>query len=91
MYGAMGKMVRTTVYLTPELKDRLERVAARRGQSEADVIRAALDEFTGRERPRPTFPLPGTYAEAEPIDPDRLDEVLGELIEAELARDLERE
>jgi predicted transcriptional regulator len=57
MYGSMGRMQKTTVYLTPELKARLERTAAQRRQSEADVIRAALDEYTRRERPRPTLPL----------------------------------
>ncbi len=88
MYGTIDRMVKTTVYLTPELKSRLERAAAHRGQSEADVIRTALEEFTARERPRPTFPLPGPYGDAEPIDPDRFDEVLAELIEANLAHEL---
>jgi Ribbon-helix-helix protein, copG family len=90
MYGTMAPMLKTTVYLTPELKWRLERAAAERGQSEADVIRAALDEFTVRERPRPTFPLVAG-SEVEPIAPERLDDVLGELLEAELARDLGQE
>ncbi len=52
------------------------------------MIRTALEEFTARERPRPTFPLPGPYGDAEPIDPDRFDEVLAELIEANLAHEL---
>ena len=89
MYGTTTRMLKTTVYLTPELKERLEQAASRSGQSEADVIRAALEEFTARKRPRPTFPLAG--ATGEPFDPGRFDEVLGELIEAEVARDLERE
>ncbi len=47
-------MVKTTVYLPEELKARLKRTAASSGQSEAEVIRAALDQFTvGRARPRP--------------------------------------
>ena len=51
-------MLKTTVYLTPELKARLERAAADRGQSEADLIRSALEEYTAtRERPRPRLPL----------------------------------
>ena len=57
VYGTMGRMLKTTVYLTPALKVRLERVAAERGESEADVIRAALEEYTARQRPRPTLPL----------------------------------
>ena len=57
MYGTMARMLKTTVYLTPSLKARLERVAAERGQSEADVVRTALEEYTARQRPRPRFPL----------------------------------
>jgi Arc/MetJ-type ribon-helix-helix transcriptional regulator len=89
MYGTMARMLKTTVYLTPDLKARLERVAAQRRQSEADVIRTALEEFTARERPRPTFPLPG--AQGEPIDRDRFDEVLAEILDANLAHELGRE
>jgi hypothetical protein len=70
MYGTMGRMLKTTVYLTPELKSRLERVASERSQSEADVIRAALEEFTARERPRPRLPLfsPGAIDPIEDWD-----------------------
>jgi Ribbon-helix-helix protein, copG family len=57
MYGTMARMLKTTVYLTPDLKARLERVAAERGQSEADVIRTALEAFTTGSRPRPRLPL----------------------------------
>lgn len=47
------RMVKTTVYLPEPLKAKLERVAARERRSEADVIRAALDEYTtGRVRPQ---------------------------------------
>jgi hypothetical protein len=86
MYGTMTRMLKTTVYLTADLKARLERVASERGQSEADVIRSALEQFTAHERPRPTFPLPG--AQGEPIDPDRFDEILGGILEANLAHEL---
>lgn len=57
MYGTMARMLKTTVYLPAALKTRLERVAADRGESEADVIRAALELYTGQTRPRPTLPL----------------------------------
>jgi hypothetical protein len=50
-------MVKTTVYLPEALKRRVERVARDQQRSEAEVIRAALDEFTRKERPRPTLPL----------------------------------
>lgn len=48
MYG----MKRTTVYLPDELKARLEAEAARRGTTEAEVIRDAVDKETQRRRPR---------------------------------------
>lgn len=70
-------MVKTTVYLPEGLKQRLEAMAKREKRSEADVIRAALDSYTGPlERPRPTLPLfrgTGTTNIAE-----RVDEILAE-------------
>jgi Arc/MetJ-type ribon-helix-helix transcriptional regulator len=53
MYG----MRKTTVYLPDDLKRRLEQVARQQGRSEAEVIRAALDDYTRREAPRPRLPL----------------------------------
>ena len=51
-------MVKTTVYLPEELKARLDRVAKLEGRSEAELIRAAIDEFTAaRARPLPKLPL----------------------------------
>jgi Arc/MetJ-type ribon-helix-helix transcriptional regulator len=51
-------VVKTTVYLPEELKLRVERTARLRKTSEADVIRAALEEYTrDREPPRPRYPL----------------------------------
>ena len=52
MYG----MVKTTLYLPPELKRRVEQVAHSEGRSEADVIREVLSEgLQRRARPLPTF------------------------------------
>jgi Arc/MetJ-type ribon-helix-helix transcriptional regulator len=90
MYGTMARMVKTTVYLTPELKERLESLAARRGQSEADVIRTALETFAARERPRPRWPLVARGG-TPTNDSERVDELLSEILEAELARDRGRE
>lgn len=56
-YGTVYGMVKTTVYLPESLKARLERIAREQGRSEAELIRAALEEFTARERPRPKLPL----------------------------------
>ena len=57
MYGNVARMVKTTVYLPVSLLARLKRLAAERAQPEAEVIRAALDEFITRNGPRPTLPL----------------------------------
>ena len=68
-------MVKTTVYLPEALKRRVEQIARVQQRSEADVIRDALDEFTRRERPRPTLPLFKSLG--EPIA-ERVDELLAE-------------
>lgn len=48
------RMVKTTVYLPEDLKFALRRVATARGQSEAEVIRVALQSLVDAEpRPRP--------------------------------------
>jgi hypothetical protein len=65
-------MVKTTVYLPPELKERVELEAQSRGVSEADVIRDALDRSVSRRRPRPRG---GIYEGREPIA-RRVDELL---------------
>lgn len=51
MYG----MKRTTVYLPEELKARLEAEAKRRGVTEAEVIRVAVDKELHRRLPRGGF------------------------------------
>lgn len=48
MYG----MKRTTVYFPEELKGRLEAEARRRGVTEAELIRVAVDKEIRRPRPR---------------------------------------
>jgi hypothetical protein len=57
MYGTMARMSKTTVYLPEGLRLRMKRVAVERGESEAEIIRAAIDEFTAKHAPRPTMPL----------------------------------
>jgi Arc/MetJ-type ribon-helix-helix transcriptional regulator len=71
VYGIMYGMRKTTVYLPDALKARLERVAAETHSSEAEIIREAIDRFTGeRERPRPKLPLfeSGQVGLAEDVD-----------------------
>jgi predicted transcriptional regulator len=60
---------KTTIYLPDDLKAALEREAALRGQSEAEVVRQAIAAAVGR--PRPTVGL----FDAEPFAA-RVDEVL---------------
>jgi plasmid stability protein len=62
-------MRKTSVYLPDDLKAALEREAARRGVSEADVIRAALRDAVVRPEP-----ATGLF-EAEPFA-ERVDELL---------------
>jgi predicted transcriptional regulator len=44
MYGMTPGMKRTTIYLPTELKDRLEEASRRRGVTEAEIIRVAVDK-----------------------------------------------
>lgn len=45
-------MKRTTVYLPDELKARRQAEARRRGTTEAQIVREAVDKETRRPRPR---------------------------------------
>lgn len=65
-------MMKTTLYLPEDLKAELAREAARRGESEAEVIREALRREFRTERPRPRG---GLFRGSEPIA-DRVDELL---------------
>lgn len=50
MYGMMGGVEKTTVYLTTEQKAALARTAELEGRSEARIIRTAIDAVTARHR-----------------------------------------
>ena len=65
-------MEKTTVYLPEDLKRSLQRVARRRGVSEAELIRESLRSAvqSGRVRPRG-----GLFSSGNPIA-DRADELL---------------
>lgn len=52
---------RTQVYLTPEQRQRIDELAARRGLTMAEVIRLALDEFLEDEAPNPDGALRATF------------------------------
>ena len=58
IYGVMAKMQRTTIYLPDEMKAAIEREAARRGVTEAEVIREAVTEhLRSFEPPVPQLPV----------------------------------
>jgi len=60
-------MEKTTVYLPEELKRAVKRVAARRGVSEAEVIRESIRSAVGGARPRPRG---GLFASGDPVARD---------------------
>ncbi len=76
MYGTMYGMVKTTVYLPADLKVSLERLAAERGLSEAELIREALRTMLDAAAPaRPRLPLV-PHALGDPTAAERTDELL---------------
>ncbi len=66
IYGMSRK---TTIYLPDELKRAVEREAARRGESEAEVMRSAIAAAVSRPSPR------GGLFDAKPFA-ERADELL---------------
>jgi hypothetical protein len=50
MYGIMGGMEKTTVYLPDDLKRALRRAARSTGRSEADLIREGIGIVAGTHR-----------------------------------------
>jgi hypothetical protein len=50
-------VLKTTVYLPADLREALARAAARRGQTEAQVIRDAIRHEVIDSEPAPTFPV----------------------------------
>ena len=58
MYGIIYGMKRTTVYFPEEMKAVIEREAARRRVTEAEVIRTAVESLLGDSNPPvPDLPL----------------------------------
>ena len=60
-------MRRTTVYFPDDLKARLEAEATRRGVTEAQIVREAVDKETRRPRPRGGI-MSGGELDARDID-----------------------
>lgn len=73
-YGSVYGMTKTTVYLPKGLKAALKRAAAATGNSEAALIREAIERVTGdAAAPRPKLPLFDSRASDLA---DRVDEAL---------------
>jgi hypothetical protein len=70
-------MVKTTVYLPDDLKQRLEEAARVSGESEARIIRSAIEEWLETLLPRPE-PHWGTIEFGDPSLAERVDDVLDE-------------
>ncbi len=67
-------MKKTTIYLPDDLKAALGRVAVERGQSEAELVRKAVEDLVrSLERPRPRLPL---FHSNDPTLAERVDEEL---------------
>lgn len=69
MYGTIYGMHRTTVYLPHDLKDRLADEARRRGITEAECVRRAVEQWLARPRPRG-----GLFAAGDIVE--RMDELM---------------
>jgi len=69
MYVTMYGMKRTTIYLPDELKARLEAESRRRGVTEAQIVREAVDRETRSPRPRGGI-FRGGSLDARDIDRD---------------------
>lgn len=71
-------MVKTSVYLPDELKERLAEASRASGESEATIIRSALEQWlAGMLRPR-SSPHWGTVDFGDPHLADKVDEILAE-------------
>jgi len=74
VYGVVYGMEKTTVYVPPEVKRALARLASARGTSEAELIREALRRIVAEApAPRPRLPL---IESGQPTLAERLDEAL---------------
>jgi metal-responsive CopG/Arc/MetJ family transcriptional regulator len=69
-------MVKTSVYLPDELKERLSEAAAASGRSEATIIRSALEQWLAAMVDRPRSGMLGTIAFGDPDLPYKVDEIL---------------
>jgi hypothetical protein len=74
-------MVKTSVYLPDELKDRLARAAQVSGESEASIIRSALEQWLAAML-RPRSSMLGSIEFGDPDLPGKVDDLLNGFGEA---------
>lgn len=65
---------RTQVYLTQEQRERIDEVTARSGQSLAEIVRLALDEYLEERAPDPDAALAATFGTAPDLEVPSRDE-----------------
>lgn len=70
-------MTRTTVYLPDHVKAKLTAAAARRGRSEAELIRESIERLLADE-PALRKPHLGVFSSGDPDFAARSDEILAE-------------
>jgi hypothetical protein len=68
-------VVKTSVYLPDELKERLAQAAQVSGESEASIIRSALEQWLA-EMMRPRSRMVGSLVFGDPDLPAKVDELL---------------
>jgi hypothetical protein len=68
-------MVKTSVYLPDELKDRLAQAAEVSGESEATIIRSALEQWLASML-RPRLKMIGSLEFGDPYFAERVDEYM---------------
>jgi hypothetical protein len=71
-------MVKTSVYLPDDLKERLSHASRVSGDSEARIIRSALEQWLAGLLPRPRSKMIGTIPFDDPDLPYKVDEILAE-------------
>jgi hypothetical protein len=71
-------MVKTTVYLPDDLKERLAQAARVSGESEARIIRSALEGWLRGMLTRPRSQMIGTIAFGDPDLPYKVDDFLAQ-------------
>lgn len=69
-------MVKTSIYLPDGLKERLAQAAQVSGESEAHIIRSALEQWLTQLIPRPRSRMLGSISFGDPDLPDKVDGIL---------------